>query len=68
MQSLPQRKQHFSITRLNWFMLFKEISLFILRIIKKVKLSRYMPWRHMGGGGERRYGSYSYLTSALDGG
>jgi hypothetical protein len=23
-----------------------------------------MPWRHMG---ERRYSSYSYLTSALDG-
>jgi hypothetical protein len=32
----------------------------------KVKLSRYMPWRHMGG--ERRYSSYSYTTSALDGG
>jgi hypothetical protein len=31
----------------------------------KLKLSRYMPWRHMG---ERRYDSYSYLTSALDGG
>jgi hypothetical protein len=30
-----------------------------------VKLSRYMPWRYMG---ERRYSSYSYLTSALDGG
>jgi hypothetical protein len=25
-----------------------------------------MPWRHMGG--EKRYNSYSYLTSALDGG
>jgi hypothetical protein len=24
-----------------------------------------MPWRHMG---ERRYSSYSYLSSALDGG
>jgi hypothetical protein len=34
----------------------------------KLKLSRFMPWRHMGGGGERRYSSYSYLTSALDGG
>jgi hypothetical protein len=32
---------------------------------KKVKLSHYMPWRHMG---ERRYSSYSFLTSALDGG
>jgi hypothetical protein len=30
-----------------------------------VKLSRYTPWRHMG---ERRYSSYSFLTSALDGG
>jgi hypothetical protein len=32
---------------------------------KKVRLSRYMPWRRMG---ERRYSSYSYLTSAPDGG
>jgi hypothetical protein len=32
-------------------------------IKKKVKLSRYMPWRHMG---ERRYSSYSFLTLALD--
>jgi hypothetical protein len=31
----------------------------------KVKLSCYMPWRHMG---ERRYSPYSYLTSALGGG
>jgi hypothetical protein len=31
---------------------------------KKVKLSRYTPWRRMG---VRRYSSYSYLTSALDG-
>jgi hypothetical protein len=31
----------------------------------KVKQSRYMPWRHMG---DNRYSSYSYLTSALDGG
>jgi hypothetical protein len=30
-----------------------------------VKLSHYMPWRHLG---ERRYSSYSFLTSALDGG
>jgi hypothetical protein len=43
------------------------MMLIIMMIIKKVKvkLSRYMPWRHMG---ERRYSSYSYLTSALDGG
>jgi hypothetical protein len=32
---------------------------------KKVKLSRYMPWRHMGG---EEVLPYSYLTSALDGG
>jgi hypothetical protein len=38
----------------------------IIIIIKasKVKLSRYMPWKHIG---ERRYSSHSYLTSALDG-
>jgi hypothetical protein len=35
--------------------------------VKKVKLSRYTPWRHIGRGG-RRYSSYSFLTSALDGG
>jgi hypothetical protein len=32
---------------------------------KKIKVSCYMPWRLMG---ERRYNSYSYWTSALDGG
>jgi hypothetical protein len=26
---------------------------------KKIKLSRYTPWRHMG---ERRYSSYSFLS------
>jgi hypothetical protein len=31
----------------------------------KVKLSRYTPWRRLGG---RRYSFYSFLTSALDGG
>jgi hypothetical protein len=42
------------------------LFMFRIRIIfKTAKLSRYMPWRHMG---ERRYSSYSYLTSALDGG
>jgi hypothetical protein len=30
---------------------------------KKVKQSRYTPWRRLG---ERRYSSYSFLTSALD--
>jgi hypothetical protein len=39
----------------------------IIRIHKsKVKLSRYTPWRHMGG--EEVYSSYSFLTSALHGG
>jgi hypothetical protein len=32
----------------------------------KVKQSRYTPWRRLGG--ERRYSSYSFSTSALDGG
>jgi hypothetical protein len=30
----------------------------------KVKHSRYTPWRRLG---ERRYSSYSFMTSALDG-
>jgi hypothetical protein len=29
----------------------------------KAKMSRYTPWRRLG---ERRYGSYSFSTSALD--
>jgi hypothetical protein len=33
----------------------------------KIKLSHYTPWRRLGVG-ERRYSSYSFLTSALDGG
>jgi hypothetical protein len=33
--------------------------------IHKVKLSRYTPWRRLGG---RRYSFYSFVTSALDGG
>jgi hypothetical protein len=31
----------------------------------KVKQSRYTPWKRLG---ERRYSSYSFTTSALDGG
>jgi hypothetical protein len=31
----------------------------------KGKVSRYTPWRHLG---ESRYSSYSFLTSAIDGG
>jgi hypothetical protein len=34
-------------------------------IDKKAKQSRYTPWWRLG---ERRYSSYSFLTSALDGG
>jgi hypothetical protein len=33
--------------------------------IKKGKQSRYTPWRRLGG--DRRYSSYSFTTSALDG-
>jgi hypothetical protein len=32
---------------------------------KKLKLSHYTPWRRLG---ERRYNSYSFSTSAVDGG
>jgi hypothetical protein len=39
--------------------------MFVLFIQIKGKLSRYTPWRRLGGG--RRYSSYSFLTSALDG-
>jgi hypothetical protein len=47
------------------------LKILLLRGIKifkhiKKKLSRYTPWRHMGG--EEVYSSYSFLTSALDGG
>jgi hypothetical protein len=31
----------------------------------KLKLSHCTPWRHLG---ERKYSSYSFMTSALDGG
>jgi hypothetical protein len=34
-------------------------------VIKKVKQSRYTPWRRFGG---EEYSSYSFSTSALDGG
>jgi hypothetical protein len=34
-------------------------------VCKKVKQSRYTPWRRLG---ERTYSSYSFSTSALDGG
>jgi hypothetical protein len=37
---------------------------FATRKGKKVKQSRYTPWRRLG---ERRYSSYSFTTSALDG-
>jgi hypothetical protein len=38
---------------------------FSLRVKSKAKQSRYTPWWRLG---ERRYSSYSLLTSALDGG
>jgi hypothetical protein len=38
----------------------------LYQMVKKVKLSRYTPWRQMEGGGG--ISSYSFLTSALDGG
>jgi hypothetical protein len=47
------------------FLVFFFIFSKMIIIKVKVKLSRYTPWRHMG---ERRYSSYSFLTSALDGG
>jgi hypothetical protein len=41
------------------------ITLYIQYIYIKVKQSRYTPWRCLR---ERRYSSYSFSTSALDGG
>jgi hypothetical protein len=38
--------------------------LFEVRTKSKIKQSRYTPWRRLG---ERRYSSYSFTTSALDG-
>jgi hypothetical protein len=46
------------------------VSLLSSRVLpfvqKKVNQPRYTPWRRLGG--ERRYSSYSFTTSALDGG
>jgi hypothetical protein len=42
------------------------VLLLNLNELKKAKQSHYTPWWHLGG--ERRYSSYSFLTSALDGG
>jgi hypothetical protein len=44
---------------------FNHRNIFLTYHAHKLKLSHYTPWRCMG---ERRYSSYSYLTSALDGG
>jgi hypothetical protein len=44
---------------------FKMYEVGPIQECKKVKLSRYTPWRRLG---ERRYSSYLFLTSALDGG
>jgi hypothetical protein len=47
-------------------LLFSYISsLLLLFLVIKVKQSRYTPWRRLGGEG---YSSYSFSTSALDGG
>jgi hypothetical protein len=46
---------------------YKTVFLYVyiyIYIYIKLKVSRYMLWRRIG---ERRYSSYSYLTSALDG-
>jgi hypothetical protein len=39
----------------------RKLYLTTVLVFIKVKVSRYTPWRRMG---ERRYSSYSYLTSA----
>jgi hypothetical protein len=44
----------------NWLLFYRITGLV------KVQLSRYTPWRRLGG--ERRCSSYSFLNSALDGG
>jgi hypothetical protein len=53
----------FKSTQITWKLLV--IFNLLLRQLGKVKVSSYTPWRRMG---ERRYNSYSYLTSELDGG
>jgi hypothetical protein len=41
------------------------VYMYVCIYIYKAKQSRYTPWRRFGG--ERRYSSYSFSTSALDG-
>jgi hypothetical protein len=44
----------------------RRLSIFILpAMLKKLRLSHYAPWRRLGGG---KFSSYSFSTSALDGG
>jgi hypothetical protein len=47
------------------YVLTLSYKLYHKHVKKKLKLSRYTTWRRRG---ERRYTSYSYSTSALDGG
>jgi hypothetical protein len=48
------------------YQLFTKIVIYIyIYISKKIKQSLYTPWRRLG---ESRYSSYSFTTSALDGG
>jgi hypothetical protein len=63
---LPNRSTYFNIT-ITSHKLVLHVYIALLTGIKKkkVKQSRYTPWRRLGGEG---YSSYSFLTSALDGG
>jgi hypothetical protein len=56
--------RHSSIPGKAWLLLLLRVPRRVFSNAVKVKLSRYTPWRHLG---ERRYSSYSFLTSALDG-
>jgi hypothetical protein len=49
----------------HWPTLFIKYMYLIIRKSKKVKQSRYTPWRRLRG---EEYSSYSFMISALDGG
>jgi hypothetical protein len=55
---MQQRRKQHSIRRK------KTTRILLTTITKNLNLSRYTPWGCMA---ERRYSSYSFLTSALDG-
>jgi hypothetical protein len=74
-----KRTPHFTITKINWLTLFKFNMSFELAITtslsltlkshSKSKKKEISPAkRHGCAWGERRYSSYSFTTSALDGG